>query len=63
MMTDPSTERPFQRIGLVGKTGQPFDQPDGFVVGEYINKLDDIEPERVAAQVSTVLQRVSRAVG
>jgi len=41
---------------------QPFEQPDGFVVARDKDKLDDIAPEQVAAQVSNVFQRVARAV-
>lgn len=41
---------------------QPFNQPDGYVMAEHWDRLDDIEPERVASQVATVLKRVTRTV-
>ena len=44
------------------KRWQPYDQPDGTVIAKDKDSLNDIEPSRVASQVSVVLARLGKAV-
>jgi ADP-heptose:LPS heptosyltransferase len=48
----------YNRAGKNFRRWQPYRQPDGAIVGEHIDTIYDIEPDRVFAQVQAVLKRV-----
>ncbi len=50
----------YNRAGKNFRRWQPYCQPDGAVVGEHIDTIYDIEPERVLEQVKTVVTRVEK---